>query len=107
MAKRAPLKLTLSTERGSAPPAAPHAASGGLLPAAAAPRADKTRALGIGLKESEIAALDSIAAATGFARNALCRRAIRDFIKAYERGEINLSELEDVPVPAKKRLRMD
>lgn len=65
-----------------------------------------TRPVGIGLKQSEIEALDRIAEATGIARNSLGRWAIRDFIMRYRRGEIDLSASIEQPPPPKKRLRM-
>lgn len=71
------------------------------------PATGRTRPVGIGLKESEYEALGEIADATGIAKNSLARYAIRDFIKRYRRGEIDLSERIDEPPPPKKRLRMD
>jgi hypothetical protein len=70
------------------------------------PATGLTRPVGIGLKASEIEALDAIARETGIARNSLGRFAIREFIKAYRRGEIDLSRQIEQPPPPKKRLRM-
>lgn len=70
------------------------------------PATGRTRAQGIGLKESEIAALDAIAAETGIAKNSLARFAVREFIKRYRRGEIDLASRTIEPPPAKKKLRM-
>lgn len=108
MAKRPPLeelkhpvKITGATE----PPAARHA-----KPVAAAeaelPATGRTIATGIGLKESELNALKAIAGATGLAVNSLGRYAIREFIKAYNRGDIDLAARTEEPPPPKKRLRM-
>ena len=70
------------------------------------PATGNTRPIGIGLKQSEIDALDQIATESGIARNSLGRYAIREFIKAYRRGEIDLSGRIETPPPSKKRLRM-
>jgi hypothetical protein len=103
--KRPQLKLTQRTTEAAAAEAAAHvpgAPAGDELPATG-----RTRAVGIGLKESEYEALGQIAEATGIARNSLGRYAIRDFIKRYRRGEVDLTGKIDEPPPPKKRLRMD
>lgn len=63
------------------------------------------RPVGVGLRDGEIAALDTIARDVGIelsgdpdrpdavSRNSLCREAIRRFIKAYYAGNTNAAEL--------------
>lgn len=70
------------------------------------PATGRTRPVGIGLKESEYEALGLIADATGIAKNSLARYAIRRFIIAWRKGEIDLSSRIEEPPPPKKRLRM-
>jgi hypothetical protein len=103
--KRPQLKLTQRTE--SAEPAAQATAHAGAPTGNELPATGRTRAIGIGLKESKYDGLGQIAEATGIARNSLGRYATRDFIKRYRRGEIDLSGKIDEPPPPKKRLRMD
>ena len=70
------------------------------------PATGHTRPVGIGLKESEYEALGLIADATGIAKNSLARYAIRRFIIAWRKGEIDLTGRIEEPPPPKKRLRM-
>jgi len=70
------------------------------------PATGRTRPVGIGLKESEYEALGLIADETGIAKNSLARYAIREFIKRYRRGEIDLSDRIEMPPPPHKKLRM-
>lgn len=51
------------------------------------------RPLSAGMKEGEIAALRSIAAELGIARNAVMRIGLRHFIKAFRAGKIKRDEL--------------
>jgi hypothetical protein len=92
-------KLTERTE--PTPPAQPG------TPIDDLPATGHTKPVGIGLKESEYAALREIADATGIAANSLGRFAIREFIKAYRRGEIDLTSRTEEPPPPKKKLRME
>ena len=94
-------KITQATEPPPAQPGAAVAAADVGLQATG-----RTVATGIGLKQSELDALKDIAAATGLAVNALGRFAIREFIKAYRRGEIDLTGRTEEPPPPHKRLRM-
>lgn len=80
-------------------------------PTAAAQSADGERTLtaegytvpvGVGLKESEIAALDAISAETGFSRHALMRYAIRHFILEQWAGNITLQAADRRYTPKKK-----
>ena len=54
------------------------------------PATGRIMSTGVGLKESEIEALNDIAKHTGIARNSLMRFAVRYFIKRYNRGEIDV-----------------
>jgi hypothetical protein len=66
------------------------------------------RPLGVGIREGEIKALKAIAASLGgLSVNALCHWAIRDFIKRYRAGEIDLADKVETPPIPKKRLRYD
>lgn len=65
------------------------------------------RPLGVGLKEGEIMALKEIAEGLGLSVNALCHWALRDFIKRYRAGLINLVDQIETPPPPKKRLKLD
>jgi hypothetical protein len=56
--------------------------------------------VGVGLKESEIAQLDTIAAELGVARNALARFAIRRFLAEYRAGRVT------VPIESEERRRV-
>jgi hypothetical protein len=64
------------------------------------------KALGVGLTEGEIAALDDIAAENEIARNAVLRYAAHSVIVAYRAGEIDLSGLIVKPPTPKKRLKI-
>ena len=69
------------------------------------PATGRTLPVGVGLKESEVGMLDQLAGELGIARNALLRYAVRYFLSAYQRGEIDLSANIQVPKP-KKKLKM-
>lgn len=73
-----------------------------LAPSALAPDVDRTLPVGVGLKASEVAALDDIAAELGIARNAIMRFAIRYFLAEYEAGRVTL----EVETETKNRLKM-
>ena len=57
-----------------------------------------------GLNQGEVDALDRIAGAEGFTRNALMRYAVRRFLVDYLEGKIELKA--EPPEPTKKKLRM-
>lgn len=64
------------------------------------------KGVGVGLNDAEREALDQISAETGLVKSNLARYAIRDFIKRYRAGQIDLTPLiEEPPIPRKK-LRM-
>ena len=67
------------------------------------PSGGRTIAVGVGLKEAEVAELDKIVDKLDITRNALMRYAIRYFLSQYSAGEIKL----DVEEPeVKKKLKM-
>ena len=67
------------------------------------PSGGRTVAVGVGLKEAEVAELDKIVEKLDITRNALMRYAIRYFLSQYSAGEIKL----DVEEPeVKKKLKM-
>jgi hypothetical protein len=67
------------------------------------PTGGRTLAVGVGLKEAEVAELDKIVDKLDITRNALMRYAIRYFLSQYSAGEIKL----DVEEPeVKKKLKM-
>lgn len=68
------------------------------------PAEGRTIAVGVGLKESEVALLDQVAEDLGVARNAVTRYAVRFFLAAYLRGEVDLTD--QVEAKTKKSLRM-
>lgn len=70
------------------------------------PATGKTRPVGVGLKESEVELIDSIADEYGIARNALMRYALRYFLKAYYSGDVDLKSSIEKPPPPKNRLTM-
>lgn len=69
------------------------------------PSGGRTIAIGVGLKEAEVAELDKIVDALDVTRNALMRYAIRYFLSQYNAGAINPAEDVESPEP-KKRLKM-
>ena len=71
------------------------------------PATGKTRPVGVGLKESEVELIDSIADEYGVARNALMRYAVRYFLKAYYSGDVDLAGSIEKPPPPKNKLIMD
>lgn len=81
MAKRAKISgdLFKRTEPG------PNAQAKGDLPAEG-----RTVSVGVGLKESEVEALDQLAKSYGVARNALLRFAVRHFLTEHQAGRIEL-----------------
>lgn len=68
------------------------------------PAEGRTIAVGVGLKESEIALLDQVAGDLGVARNAVTRYAVRYFLTAYLRGDVDMTD--QVEAKTKKSLRM-
>ena len=65
-------------------------------------QADVIKATGVGLRISEIAALDELGAELGkhldsesIARNALMRLAIKRLLDAYEQGDLTLADLAE------------
>lgn len=78
----------------------------------AAPPADNSdldegniQTTGIGLREGEIKALDTIAGSLELSRNAVMRFAVRWFLLQHRAGKIDLSEFIEQPPPPKKQLR--
>lgn len=69
------------------------------------PSGGRTIAVGVGLKEAEVAELDKIVDKLDITRNALMRYAIRYFLSQYNAGAINPAEDVESPEP-KKRLKM-
>ena len=69
------------------------------------PSGGRTIAVGVGLKEAEVAELDKIVDKLDITRNALMRYAIRYFLSQYNAGEIKLENDIESPEP-KKRLKM-
>lgn len=68
--------------------------------------AGNIKAIGLGLREGEIAALDDIAAELDIPRNQLLRFAVRLFLLDYRAGKIDLQEYIEQPPPPKKSLRL-
>ncbi len=69
------------------------------------PATGRTLSIGVGLKESEVSMLDTIAAELDVARNAVMRYAIRYFLAQYKIGAVNPAG--DVREPeVKKQLKM-
>jgi len=60
---------------------------------------------GVGLREGELAALDSIAEKYAITRNALLRFAARDFILRHRNGEIDLEQFIEEPEKPRNRMR--
>lgn len=69
------------------------------------PSGGRTIAVGVGLKEAEVAELDKIVDKLDITRNVLMRYAIRYFLSQYNAGAINPAEDVESPEP-KKRLKM-
>jgi hypothetical protein len=69
---------------------------------ASTPERDRTLPIGVGLKQSELAQLDAIAAELGIARNALMRWAVSYFLREYGAGNIELT----VDREERRRVRM-
>ncbi len=61
------------------------------------------RPVGIGLRDGEIAALDTIAGGYGLSRGSLMRIALRLFIRSYEAGQVDLSPYVAIPETPKNR----
>ena len=69
------------------------------------PATGRTLSVGVGLKESEVEMLDTIAEELDVARNAVMRYAIRYFLAQYQKNEVNPAK--DVKEPeVKKQLKM-
>jgi hypothetical protein len=66
------------------------------------PAQGRTLPVGVGLKESEIQMLDTIAADHGVSRNQLLRFAVRSFLQDYVAGQVEL----DVTTEQKRSLNM-
>lgn len=103
MAKKLNLNI-LDTPKTTKTPVQSHPASGQDIDV---PATGRTITTGVGLKESELALIDSIVDKSDreIARNAVLRYAIRYFLKAYLAGQVD--PLKDVESPKpKKKLRM-
>ena len=61
------------------------------------PAAGPTTQISVGLRASELAVFDQLCSEHRLARNALARFAIRYFLKAYLRGEIDLAPFVKPP----------
>ena len=71
------------------------------------PAEGRTLPTSVGLKESEVQLLDQVAGELGVARNAVMRYALRDFLRRYMSGEINLTaKVQEAEAP-KRKLQMD
>lgn len=68
--------------------------------------AGNIKAVGVGLRAGEVAALDAIAGELGIARNALIRFAVRWFILEVRAGRVELGGYVEQPPPPKKNLRL-
>ena len=66
----------------------------------------KVRAVGVGIREGERAALDEIAAQYGISRNSLMLWAVRWFIVQHRAGKVDLSKDIIEPRPIKKQLTL-
>ncbi len=64
------------------------------------------KAMGVGLRGGEVAALDAMAGELGIARNQLLRFAIRWFILQVRSGAVDLQRFIEEPPPPKKNLRL-
>jgi len=69
---------------------------------ASTPERDRTLPIGVGLKQSELAQLDAIAAELGIARNALMRWAVAYFLREYRAGRVAI----DVETEERRRVKM-
>lgn len=65
--------------------------------------AGHVRPIGIGLREGEILALDSIAAEYAISRGSVMRIALRLFIRDFRAGKVDLSPYVAEPLPRKNR----
>lgn len=66
--------------------------------------AGNVRPIGIGLREGEIAALDSIAAEYELSRGGIMRIALRLFIRDFRAGKLDLSPYVGKPLPQKNKV---
>lgn len=66
--------------------------------------AGHVRPIGIGLREGEITALDSIAVEHGISRGGVIRIAIRLFIRDFRAGKIDMTPYVGKPLPQKNRI---
>jgi hypothetical protein len=83
-------RITQATEPQPGAPAAP-------------PARDRVTPTGIGLRESQVAELDRIAAENGLARNAVLVIAVRRFLDDYRAGRVNLDDYFEVTTIRKLR----
>lgn len=88
MARRKDVSEALKGLVGEPGPQAERAAEEG--PARAEPAQDYTRSISVGLKQSEIATLDDIAAQERVKRNAVMAFFLRWAIKQYRAGELEI-----------------
>jgi hypothetical protein len=72
-------------------------------PQPGAPVRDRVTPTGIGLRESQVAELDRIAAENGLARNAVLIIAVRRFLDDYRAGRVNLDDYFEVTTIRKLR----
>lgn len=66
--------------------------------------AGNVRPIGIGLREGEISALDTIAAEYGISRGGVMRIALRLFIRDFRAGKVDLSPYVAEPLPPKNKV---
>ena len=66
--------------------------------------AGHVRPIGIGLREGEIAALDTIAAEYAISRGGVMRIALRLFIREFRAGKVDLSPYVAEPLPQKNKV---
>jgi hypothetical protein len=86
-------------EQAVQPAPLPAAPSG---PSPDIPATGRTLPTGVGLKESELAAIDEVAGKLGVARNALLRFAVRYFLAEYQAGRVSL----EITPPHERRNRI-
>lgn len=65
--------------------------------------AGHVRPVGIGLRDGEIAALDTIAGGYGLSRGSLMRIVLRLFIRSWEAGQVDLSAYVSIPDTPKNK----
>jgi ABC-type sugar transport system ATPase subunit len=65
--------------------------------------AGHVRPIGLGLRDGEILALDTIAGGYGLSRGSLMRIVLRLFIRSWEAGQVDLSQYVAIPDTPKNK----